>query len=147
MIMIMIIIIMMMKNAPTMGSHRNQNPRCTQKPMYTPSFTHHIRSRLLLLILPPVTCTGSIYFINKTLPFWGLLYMYSTLKRTKFDSNNCIYARWPDEHQPSGREYTTVWFWHHTTNTPYIIGHWVTCIKNTNGIPTILLLIVIVFGK
>ena len=29
------------------GSHSNQNPRCRQKPTYTPIFSHHVRSRLL----------------------------------------------------------------------------------------------------
>ena len=26
------------------GNHINQNPPCTQKPIYTPIFTHHMRS-------------------------------------------------------------------------------------------------------
>ena len=29
------------------GGHSNQDPRCTQKPICTPIFTHHIRSWLL----------------------------------------------------------------------------------------------------
>ena len=31
------------------GGHSNQDPRCTQKPICTPIFTHHIRSWLLCI--------------------------------------------------------------------------------------------------
>ena len=36
-----------LRKHPIAGSHSNQDPRCTIKPVYTPIFTHHIRFWLL----------------------------------------------------------------------------------------------------
>ena len=41
------------------GNHINQDPPCTQKPIYTPIFTHHMRS---WLICTPVKNSGFLMF-------------------------------------------------------------------------------------
>ena len=57
----------------------NQDPRCTQKPIYIPIFTHHIRSSLLCT--PVYSCfrdmSGPDYYVPPYIVIYGGAYVIS----------------------------------------------------------------------